>query len=127
MPADSFGEAENKVGNTSSTEEQDRKDFSRLVQYVKFNERVITLLEKRAKCPYKTLSFDGVTHVVCDYIQCDDFAHCQQRCRQAIAYFKPDTHNISKVEPGGEHQKVYIGCIYEDKNGIQSAEPPATE
>lgn len=127
VPAASFGGAEIKVGNTSSTEEQDRKDFDTLVQYVKANERVITVMEKRAKCPYKTLSFDGVTHVMCDYPHCHDFALCEQRCRQAIAYLKQDTHNITKVEPGGKHQKVYIGCIYEDKTGIQSAEPPATE
>jgi NAD-dependent dihydropyrimidine dehydrogenase PreA subunit len=127
VPAASFGEAEKVVGDTSSTEKQDREDFGRLVQYVKSNEQVVTVMEKRAKCPYKTLSFDGVTHVVCDYPQCHDFAQCQQRCRQAIAYLKPDTRNITKEKPGSEHEKVYIGCIYEGKTGKQSTEPPAVE
>lgn len=127
MPAASFGKAKNEMGNTSSQEEKDREDFGRLVNYVKLNELVITMMEKRAKCPYKTLSFDGVTQVVCDYPQCRDLELCQERCHQAIAYLKPDTHNITKEEPRGKHVKVYIGCIYEDKTGIQSAEPAAAE
>lgn len=122
----SSDKAQNVVGNTSSTEQKDREDFERLVKDVKFNERDITTLEKRAKCPYKTLSFEGVTQVVCDYSQCRS-TRCQSRCRQAIAYLEPDTHNITKEEPTGKHKKVYIGCIYEDKIGIRSREPPATE
>jgi len=128
VPPASSDKAQNEVGNTSCIEIKDKEDFNRLVKHVKSNEQGITVLEKRAKCPYKTLSFDGVTHVVCDYSQCSNTTHCQKsRCRQAIAYLKPDTHNITKEEPVGEHQKVYIGCIYEAKTGIRSREPPAIE
>jgi len=127
VPSASSHEAQNEVGNTSSIEIKDREDFDRLVKVVKSNEQGITMMEKRAKCPYKTLSFDGVTHVVCDYSQCNDTTQCQSRCLQAIAYLKPDTHDITKEEPVGKHQKVYIGCIYEGKTGIQSRNPPGIE
>ena len=125
LTAASFGDAKDEVGKTRSSEEQDRKDFKSLVEDVKSNEQDITVMEKRAKCPYKALSFDGVTHVVCDYPQCHDAALCKQRCRQAIAYLELDTHRITKKEPGVRYKKVYIGCIYEEKTGRQSTEPPA--
>lgn len=125
LPTASFGEAENEVGNTGSAEEKDREVFDRLVKLVNCNERAITMMEKTAECPYRTLSFDGVTHVVCDYPQCRDPALCKERCVQAIAYLKPNTH-IAKEEPEGKCQKVYNGCIYEGKNGRQSTEPPPT-
>jgi hypothetical protein len=123
VPAASSGEAENEVGYTSSTEEQDRKDFDRLVQCVKDKEEGITYMEKTAECPYKALSFDGVTHVVCDYSQCQHPLKCQTRCRQATAFLNLDTHKVTKEDPGVKHKKVYIGCIYEKKNGEESTEP----
>jgi len=122
VPTASFDEAENEVGKTNSTEEKDKEDFGRLVKDVRIYELVITMMEKTAKCPYRALSFGGVTHVVCDYPQCDDPKVCKEQCHQAIAYFEPDTHNITKEEPGGNYQKVYIGCIYQGKEGIQSTE-----
>jgi hypothetical protein len=127
VPSALTDKAQNEGENTSSAEKKDREDFDRLVEYVKSNERDITTMEKRAKCPYKTLSFDGVTHVVCDYGQCRDSTRCQSRCLQAIAYLETDTHNITKEEPLGKHKKVYIGCIYEVRTGIRSREPPAIE
>jgi len=126
VPTASCGEAENEVGNASSTEEDDWKVFGRLVKLVNFNERAIAMMEKTAECPYRILSFGGVTHVVCDYPQCCDRALCEERCVQAIAYLKPNTHYITEEEPEGEYQKVYNGCIYEGKNGRQSREPPPT-
>jgi len=126
VPTTSSDEAKNEVGNTSSPEKKDKEDFDRLVKDVKFGELVITMMEKTAECPYRALSFGGVTHVVCDYPQCHDRKLCREYCRQAVAYMDPNTHDIKKEEPGGNYQKVYIGCIYEGKNGIESTEPLAS-
>jgi hypothetical protein len=124
VPTASFGEAENEVGNTRSAEEKDREYFGILVKEVKFYERAATRMENTAKCPYKTLSFDGVTHVMCDYRQCHDPALCRQRCHQVFAYLDPHTRIITKDEPGGiyMYENLYIGCIYEEKTGKQSKE-----
>lgn len=118
-----LGEEENEV-RTLSTEENDRAVFRRLVEEVKFDERVVTIMEKTAKCPYKTLTFGGVTHVMCDFSQCREDAPCQKYCHQGFAFLKGDTHSVTKEEPGGEYQRVYFGCIYENEKAIQSAEPP---
>jgi hypothetical protein len=111
-----------------STEEEDRKVFDRLVKYLddkRWTEEVITMMEKRAKCPFRTLSFGGVTQVVCDFSDCSHRAVCPGNCLQAFAYLNLDTKNITREEPQGDYEKVYIGCIYEDRNGIQSEEPTA--
>jgi hypothetical protein len=126
VPPASSDKAQNEVGNTRAIEIKDRKDFSILLEDVKFEED-ITMMEKNAECPYKTLSFDGVTHVMCDYSQCSNRTLCQSRCRQGRAYLKSDTHYITKEKPVGEYQKVYIGCIYERKIGIISGTPSAFE
>jgi hypothetical protein len=125
VPAASFGEAERGMWETNSAEVKDEEDFKILVEKVKRKQLDITSLEEKAKCPYKTLSFDGVTHVMCDYSQCHDPVQCQEYCRQVYAYMKSGTHKISKEDPGDDYQRVYFGCVYVEKNGRQSEEPSA--
>jgi hypothetical protein len=125
VPAAPVGKEENDVRRTLSTEENDRAVFGRLVEKVKFDERVVTMMEKTAKCPYKTLTFGGVTHVMCDLSQCPKDAPCQKYCHQGFAFLKRDTRSITKEDPGGVYQRVYFGCIYENEKSIQSIEPPA--
>jgi hypothetical protein len=122
----SFEGVENERRRTRSREEEDRKVFGRLVKYLgeaKWAEQDVTMLEKRAKCPFRTLTFDGVTQVVCDFSGCRDLALCPGNCRQAFAYLDPSTLQVTSEEPEGEYRKVYIGCIYEDKAGIESTKP----
>jgi hypothetical protein len=129
VPSASSGESGNEVGNTLSTDKPDREVFDTLVKLVENSARAATDKESRAKCPYKTLSFDGVTHVMCDYPECHDSKGCdKQLCHQVYAFWKRDTHNITKEEPkSGNYGRVYIGCIYEGKAGVESTDPPVTK
>jgi hypothetical protein len=97
--------------------------FMRLVEYLdatKCVEKSITTFENSAKCPFRALTFDGLTHVICDFSDCRKRV-CPRDCRQAFAYLDLSTLNITTEEPLVDYQKVYIGCILEDKNGIESA------
>jgi hypothetical protein len=105
-----------------STEDEDRRVFKRLVEYLgvaKSVEKSITTFENSAKCPFRALTFDGLTHVICDFSDCRKRV-CPRDCRQAYAYLNLSTLNITTKEPLVDYQKVYIGCIFEDKNGIES-------
>jgi hypothetical protein len=122
--AASFREAKTEMGRPR--EEEDREVFEKLVKYLgdaKWTEQVITIMEKKAKCPFRALSFDGVTHVVCDFSDCSRHAQCPRNCRQVFAYLNPGTRNITTQEPQGDCEKVYMGCVYEEKAGIESKEP----
>jgi ferredoxin len=123
VPAASFGEGERVTRETNPAEVQDKADFDILVEGVKFNEEDVTGMEKQAECPYRALSFDGITQVMCDYDRCDNTTQCKERCRQVFAYMKCDTRNITKKKPTGEFKRVYFGCIYEKINSVQSTEP----
>jgi hypothetical protein len=124
LHAASLGEADRGMWETNSAEVK-YEDFKKLVEKVKGKELDITSLEKKAKCPYQTLSFDGVTHVMCDYSQCDDPVQCQDYCRQVYVYMKCGTHKISTEYPGDgdKYRRVYFGCVYVKKAGRQSEEP----
>jgi len=119
----SFGVADNKVGDRSSAEVQDKADFLILVKDTEVKTEGITHMENTSVCPYRALTFNGLTHVVCDFRRCDSAALCKDHCRQAIAYVKSKNH-ITKEEPKGNYSKVYIGCVYRSKDGIESTAPP---
>lgn len=110
----------------TATEDEERRVFKRLVQYLdaaKCVEKSITTFEKSAKCPFRALTFDGLTHVICDFSSCRTRV-CPLDCRQAYAYLNLSTLNITTEEPLVDYQKVYIGCIFEDKKGIESPKQP---
>ncbi|PNF37099.1 hypothetical protein B7P43_G07437 [Cryptotermes secundus] len=81
-------------------------------------------LESSAKCPFRVLRARGFIRVLCDFTGCPN-QNCRTRvcpldCRQAYAYLNLSTLNITTEEPLVDYQKVYIGCIFEDKKGIES-------
>jgi hypothetical protein len=109
-----------------STEDEGKKEFKRLVDYLgvaKCVEKGITKFENSAKCPFRALTFDGLTHVICDFSNCRQRV-CPGDCRQAYAYLNLSTQNITTEEPSGDYQKVYIGCIFEEKHGIETPKRP---
>jgi hypothetical protein len=109
-----------------SSEGEHKRAFKRLVEYLdaaKCIEKSITTFENSAKCPFRALTFDGLTHVICDFSDCGKRV-CPRDCRQAFAYLDLSTLNITTEEPLVDYQKVYIGCIFEEKNGIESPKQP---
>jgi hypothetical protein len=112
-------------GSTSAGHD-DKREFKRLVEYLgvaKCAERSIRTFENSAKCPFRALTFDGLTHVICDFSDCPERL-CSRDCRQAYAYLDLSTLNVTTEEPSVDYRKVYMGCIFEDRNGIESPKEP---
>jgi hypothetical protein len=106
--------------------EEDKREFKRLVEYLgvaKCVERSITTFQESAKCPFRALTFDGVTQVICDFSHCRG-RPCPRDCRQAYAYLNLSTLDVTTEEPLVDYRKVYMGCIFEERSGIESARLP---
>jgi hypothetical protein len=124
--ASDFSRDSHVTSSSASAEDDDKREFQRLVENLgvaKFAERSITTFENSAKCPFRALTFDGLTHVVCDFSGCPGRV-CSRDCRQAYAYLNLSTLNVTTQEPLVDYRKVYMGCIFEDRNGIESPEEP---